>query len=138
MHEQRIVHCDIKPSNVVLLHGMYCLIDFDAAVALTDSAVRRRATEAFSSSTHLLKEETCADWDLVGLFWTVTFFYARASCGSGWRNSLWDVRSRYQWGVEMIFSPGSLFRRAGMISEVFTCPLHLMHPKEQMNVYCKL
>jgi tRNA A-37 threonylcarbamoyl transferase component Bud32 len=138
LHEQNIVHSDIKPSNVVLLNGAYCLIDFDAAMELSDGAQRRRTTEAFSSSPLLLKEESCEDWDMVGLFWTVTFFHARASSGSGWRNSHWDAEVRYKWGLEMIVSSESVLRRAGVVPESGTAPCRLVHPKEHMIAYCQL
>jgi tRNA A-37 threonylcarbamoyl transferase component Bud32/predicted Holliday junction resolvase-like endonuclease len=137
LHEQKIVHCDIKPSNVVFLNGAYCFIDFDAAVELRDGVERRRMTEAFSSSP-LVKEESCADWDMVGVFWTVTFFHARASTGSAWRNSCWDAKLRYQWGLEMIVSSASLLRRVGMVPESGTAPCRLVHPKEHMMAYCQL
>lgn len=138
LHEQKIVHSDVKPSNVVLLNGSYCLIDFDAAMELSDGAERRRTTEAFSSSPLLLKEESCEDWDMVGLFWTVTFFHARASSGSGWRNSHWDAELRYKWGLEMIVSSESVLRRAGVVPESGTAPCRVVHPKEHMIAYCQL
>jgi hypothetical protein len=138
LHEQKIVHSDVKPSNVVLLNGAYCLIDFDAAVELSDGAERRRTTEAFSSSPLLLTEESCEDWDMVGLFWTVTFFHARASSGSMWRNSHWNADLRYKCGLEMIVSSESVLRRAGVIPESGTAPCRLVHPKEHMIAYCQL
>jgi hypothetical protein len=137
LHECNVVHSDIKPSNVVLLDDVYCLIDFDAAVSLNSGALeRRRSTEAFSSSD-LFAESDCKDWDLVGMLGTVTFFTARAQAGKSWRSSEWGVRTRDCWGLKMVADRTSVLRSAGVVPDG-QLGSRLVHPREHMKAYCKL
>jgi hypothetical protein len=137
LHDRGVCHGDIKPSNVVLLRGRFCLIDFDAAVDVDEKAERKRLTEVFAAST-LLQELDCTDWDLVGLFWTVTFFYGREEEGDKWRKSRWNDDGRYKWGHQMIDFQDSLLRRAGVVPDSSVKPLRLVHPKEHMKAYFEL
>jgi serine/threonine protein kinase len=124
LYEHDVVHSDIKPSNVVLLGGKYCLIDFDAAVDLGTLA-RRRYSAAFSSSD-LLVEKSAADWDMV------------SRPNNRWRRLDWNVDSRYRWGTDMIFRSSSVLRRAGVVPESGTAPCLLVHPNHRMDMYCAL
>ena len=138
MHEASVIHCDIKPSNVLLLDDAFCLIDFDAAVLLSPDVERFRYTEAFASSDLLIEKEA-RDWDLVGLFWTVTYFVAQSQTGSKWQTSQWTTETRLRWGLKMIVDEGSVLRRTGVVPESSgTYQCQLMHPKQVMSVYGSL
>ena len=137
LHEKGISHCDIKPSNVVLMDGLFCLIDFDAAIHLNRNEERTRYTKEFATST-MLSEREETDWDLVGLFWTVTFFYARQCAGHQWRSSHWTEETRFKWGWEMITNEKSVLRRLGLVPAALTAPCTLMHPRRVMSLYLEL
>jgi hypothetical protein len=137
LHEKGISHCDIKPSNVVLMDGSFCLIDFDAAIHLNRNEERTRYTKEFATST-MLSEREETDWDLVGLFWTVTFFYARQCAGHQWRSSHWTEETRFKWGWEMITNEKSVLRRLILVPAALTAPCTLMHPRRVMSLYLEL
>jgi hypothetical protein len=79
LHEARIVHCDIKPANVVRMpDGQHCLVDFDRALDLKSGAIDRLVwTEGFNHLEDVIaEEEGPEDFDLESVFWTVVYLWA--------------------------------------------------------------
>lgn len=138
MHDVGVVHCDIKPSNVVLLNNVFCLIDFDAAIHWRDAgAQRRRWTKEFASSGLILEQDT-KDYDMVGLFWTVTFFVARKELEEKWRSSNWTKATRLEWGLDMITNENSLLRGLGVVPSNERYPCRLVHPSQVIREFKEL
>jgi serine/threonine protein kinase len=59
-HEQNIIHCDVKPHNILINNDKCMIIDFESSflVSLKNSKVSN-AQKGFSFSTHNLKELFC-------------------------------------------------------------------------------
>jgi serine/threonine protein kinase len=77
LHEARVVHCDIKPANVVrMVDGQHRLVDFDRALDLNCGRERTVWTEGFDHHDDVIVQERPEDFDLEGVFWTVVYLWA--------------------------------------------------------------
>ncbi len=77
LHEARVVHCDIKPANLVrMADGQHRLVDFDRALDLNCGQERTVSTEGFDHHDNLIIQERPEDFDVEGVFWTVVYLWA--------------------------------------------------------------
>ena len=76
LHQVRIVHCDIKPANVVrMADRQHRLVDFDRALDLDYGQERTVCTEGFDHHDDVIVQECPEDFDLEGVFWTVVYLW---------------------------------------------------------------